>query len=139
MGYEMTSGRGWGTGGWIRGRLKGVRHQRMGVRVGIGVGKVVIDGGLVMEQEIGKVLGNLLRWQQILDQYYGELTRGIQPSCGGFSVSISVSPSSSWSVVWLFKSDVLRSGNIQIFRVLPRVEWRASTDQRVQRSRRKLP
>ncbi|OWZ43074.1 hypothetical protein C361_03550 [Cryptococcus neoformans Tu259-1] len=51
-----------GDGGQVRGRLKRVRHERKGVSVGIGGSKGVVDGGLVMEWRIDKVLGNLIRW-----------------------------------------------------------------------------
>ncbi|OXG31485.1 hypothetical protein C359_02647 [Cryptococcus neoformans Bt120] len=59
LGYEMASGRGRRSG---KRQVKGVRHERKGVSVGIGGSKDVVDGGLVMERGIDKVLGNLIRW-----------------------------------------------------------------------------
>lgn len=102
-----------GDGGRVRGRLKGVRHERKGVSVGIGGSKDVVDGGLVMERRIDKVLGNLIRWSADSRPVWRIHKRNIVQLRWALSINLNFSKS-FWSAVWPSKSDALRSGNIQI-------------------------
>lgn len=110
LGYEMASGRGRRSG---KRQVKGVRHERKGVSVGIGGSKDVVDGGLVMERGIDKVLGNLIRWSADSRPVWRTHKRNIVQLRWVLSINLNFSKS-FWSPVWPSKSDALRSGNIQI-------------------------
>lgn len=90
-----------------------MRHERKGVSVGIGGSKGVVDGGLVMEWRIDKVLGNLIRWSADSRPVWRTHKRNIVQLRWVLSINLNFSKS-FWSPVWSSKSDALRSGNIQI-------------------------